>query len=277
MSVDRFMPTASPFSETSAVVTGASSGIGRAIAVGLAEAGLSRLVVHYRANRSGAEQTAADAERFGCVCELVSADLASPEQTEQLVETCWQRLETIHTWINNAGADVLTGGAASLSFDHKLRRLMEVDVLGTIGLSRHVAARLSEQDLDRPASMLFIGWDQAFDGMEGDAGQMFGPVKAAVTGYATALAQSLAPQVRVNTVAPGWIQTAWGKSVRGYWDRRARAQSLMRRWGRPEDVARAVCYACDPENTFLSGQTLLCNGGWNRTFTDRSRGERGSP
>ena len=54
--------------------------------------------------------------------------------------------------------------------------------------------------------------------MEGDAGQMFGPVKAAVMAYANSLAQSVAPAIRVNTVAPGWIQTAWGESASEYWD-----------------------------------------------------------
>ena len=257
-----------PFAQTAAVVTGASSGIGRAIAVALAEAGLSRLMVHYRSNRAGAEQTAAQAERWGCAAEIVAADLASPEQCQRLVEFAWQRLGTVHTWINNAGADVLTGDAGSLDFDQKLRHLIDVDVLGTIGLSRQVAERLRAQDLQRPASMLFIGWDQAPHGMEGDSGQMFGPVKAAVMAYANSLAQSLAPHVRVNTVAPGWIQTAWGETARGYWDRRARRQSLMQRWGRPEDVARAVRFACEPQNTFLTGQTLACNGGWNRTYTE---------
>ena len=100
--------------------------------------------------------------------------------------------------------------------------------------------------------------------MEGDAGQMFGPVKAAVMAFAASLAQTLAPKVRVNTVAPGWIQTKWGESASEYWDNRAKSQALMGRWGSPQDVAKAIMFASDPDNTFLTGQIVNVNGGWNR-------------
>ena len=115
-----------------------------------------------------------------------------------------------------------------------------------------------------PPSIVFIGWDQAAVGMEGDAGQMFGPVKGAVMAFAACFAQSVAPEVRVNTIAPGWIQTSWGQSASEYWNHRAKSQSLMHRWGQPEDVAKGVVYVADPENTFLTGQTIDINGGWNR-------------
>ena len=252
------------FRDTSAIVTGASSGIGQAIAVSLAHAGVSRLLIHYCQNRQGAEQTAAAVEPFGCEASLLAADLSSGDDRHRLVETAFERLGNLQTWVNNAGADVLTGDAASLDFDAKLRRLIDVDVVGTIQLSRLVAQRLLEQESKLPPSIAFIGWDQAPCGMEGDAGQMFGTVKAAVMAFAASLAQTLAPHVRVNTIAPGWIQTSWGESSSDYWNDRAKDQSLMHRWGQPGDVARAVLFATDPENTFLTGQTIDINGGWNR-------------
>ena len=270
------MPMPPRFADTTAVVTGASSGIGRAIAMALAQEGLANLVIHYRQNKHGAEETAEAVARLGCNTALVAADLASPADAERLCREAFEAFGPVHSWINNAGADVLTGEASEWNFDKKLKCLLEVDVLGTIGLSRCVAQRIATQACGmesaspppRPPSMTFIGWDQAVGGMEGDAGQMFGPVKAAVMAFAASLAQSLAPDVRVNTVAPGWIQTAWGESTSLYWDRRARGQALMQRWGRPEDVARAVLHAADPNNTFLTAQTLQVNGGWNRRFRD---------
>lgn len=114
--------------------------------------------------------------------------------------------------------------------------------------------------------MVFIGWDQAMEGMEGDAGQMFGPVKSAVMAFANSLAQSIAPSVRVNTIAPGWIRTAWGEETSDYWNERAKGQSLMKRWGCADDIARAVIYVADPENTFLTAQTIPLNGGFDRRF-----------
>lgn len=255
------------FQGTAAVVTGASSGIGRAIAISLARAGAERLLVHYRNNQDGAEETATGLRELGCECSVVAADLSRSADREQLIQTAFDRLGEIQTWVNNAGADVLTGEPASLDFESKLRLLLEVDVIGTIDLSRALAKLLMNQESEHPPSMTFIGWDQATQGMEGDAGQMFGPVKAAVMAFAASLAQDAAPKLRVNTIAPGWIQTSWGESTSDYWDQRAKQQSLMQRWGRPEDVAKAVVYAATPQNDFLSGQTINVNGGWNRKPT----------
>jgi 3-oxoacyl-[acyl-carrier protein] reductase len=268
------MTVASSFAGTHAVVTGASSGIGQAVAIALAEAGVAKLLIHYCRNTRGADQTAERARLAGCDASTLAADLRSAEEADRLAEAAWARLGSVQTWVNNAGADVLTGPAGDLTFDEKLARLWAVDVAGTIRLSRSVATRLRDQRLStrrsggasKPASMTFIGWDQAARGMEGDAGQMFGPVKAAIAAFAASLAQQMGADVRVNTVAPGWIRTAWGRSTSEYWNRRAETQSLMSRWGQPEDVARAVLYVADPDNTFVTGQMIEVNGGWNRGF-----------
>lgn len=252
------------FDQTSAVVTGASSGIGRATAIALARSGVQQIAIQYRANRAGAEETAAAIEEIGATASIISCDLSDAADRTRLAETAFDQLGKIQTWVNNAGADVLTGDAATLDFDAKLRRLVEVDLLGTIDLSRMIADRLIEQSSAQPPSIVFIGWDQAPHGMEGDAGQMFGTIKAAVMAYAASLAQTVAPQVRVNTVAPGWIQTSWGESTSPYWDQRAKSQSLMARWGSPQDVAAAVLFVANPDHSFMTGQTIDVNGGWNR-------------
>ncbi|MEM8910548.1 MAG: SDR family oxidoreductase [Planctomycetota bacterium] len=253
------------------VVTGASSGIGRAIALRLAADAMESVVVlHYATNRSGVEQTADQIRAGGNPnVVIIQADLTEPSAVESLAGEAFDVAGDIQTWVNNAGADVLTGVTRGWSFDQKLRHLLNVDLIGTIALSRIVGERLSTQsDLPRRPSMVFIGWDQAAtnSGMEGDAGMMFGPVKAAVMTFASSLAQSLAPHVRVNTIAPGWIQTAWGEAADGYWDRRAQDQALMGRWGRPEDVAKAAAYLAAPENDFVTGQVINVNGGWNRRY-----------
>ncbi len=255
------------WTSTTAVVTGASSGIGQQIAISLASAGVSQVLVHYHKNRSGAENTAQRIRDFGAGAALVQGDLACSADVSRIAAEAFDRHVTIETWVHNAGADVLTGEFGQREFDEKLERLWQVDVRGTIELARNVARRMISQPLtNRPPSMVFIGWDQASRGMEGDAGQMFGTVKAAVMAFAASLAQTHAPMIRVNTVAPGWIRTAWGESSSDYWNHRAKSQSLMNRWGRPEDVAEAVLYAAHPNHAFVTGQTLEVNGGWNRTF-----------
>ncbi|GAA5508930.1 SDR family oxidoreductase [Novipirellula caenicola] len=254
------------FRGTHAVVTGASSGIGQSIAIALARRGVKRIVIHYRHNVAGAQQTAEACRQHGTEPLLLAADLADLAAAESFAEQCYRELGSIHTWINNAGADVLTGEFAELDFTAKLQQLIQVDVIGTIHLARQIAPRMTSETFALPPSMAFIGWDQSAFGMEGDAGQMFGTVKAAITAFALSLAQTLAPRVRVNVIAPGWIQTSWGQAANDYWDGRARNQSLMKRWGTPEDVARAIAFVSDPENSFFSGQVVQVNGGWNRNY-----------
>jgi 3-oxoacyl-[acyl-carrier protein] reductase len=80
--------------------------------------------------------------------------------------------------------------------------------------------------------------------------------------FTKSLAKSLAPEVRVNCVAPGWIKTAWGEEASEYWQQRAVAESLRNRWGTPEDIAAAVSFLASPEADFINGQIVPVNGGF---------------
>ncbi|MFO0969360.1 MAG: SDR family oxidoreductase, partial [Gemmataceae bacterium] len=106
-----------------------------------------------------------------------------------------------------------------------------------------------------------MGWDQAETGMDGDSGQLFGTVKAAVMAFTRSLALSLAPQVRVNCLAPGWIRTAWGEGASDYWQARAVKETPLARWGEPEDVAQTALWLVSPAASFITGQTIRINGG----------------
>lgn len=245
-----------------AVVTGASGGIGAEIAVELARRGAD-VLVHGRANRAGAEQTAARILAEGRAAEICLCDLAEPKSAAALVDAayCWR--ERIDLWVNNAGADVLTGEAGGLSFEAKLQRLWEVDVLGTIRLTRTVGAKMAAAGA---GAIVNIGWDQADHGMAGDSGELFAAAKGAIMAFTRSAAQSLGPSVRVNLVAPGWIETAWGEQAPAVWRDRAVAESVLARWGQPSDVAAAVAFLASDDASFLTGCTLPVNGGfrWGR-------------
>lgn len=171
----------------------------------------------------------------------------------------WQWRE-IDIWINNAGMDVLTGNAAYWSFDEKLEALWKVDVLATIRLSRAAGERMSKRGR---GVILNIGWDQADTGMAGESGQMFAATKGAIMAATKSLAKSLAPEVRVNCVAPGWIRTDWGHQASDVWQQIAVGDSLMERWGEPEDIARAAKFLVSPGADFVNGQVIAVNGGRN--------------
>lgn len=240
-----------------AVVTGSSSGIGRAIALELAAAGANCLV-HGRRNRAGAEQTAQEVAARGADALVHLADVADADACQTLVETAWQWRGGVDIWVNNAGADVLVAPEAELSVEEKLDLLYRVDVAGAVRLSRAIGERMRRRGR---GVIINVGWDQAETGMEGDAGQIFAATKAAVMAFTRSLAKTLAPQVRAVCVAPGWIKTAWGDQASDYWQRRAEQESLAGRWGTPEDVARAVRFLASPESAYINCQTLAINGG----------------
>jgi len=154
--------------------------------------------------------------------------------------------------------DTLTGEAATSSFEQKLEELWAVDVRSTIQLSRDIGARMKEQG---SGLILTMGWDQAETGMEGDSGQLFAAAKSAVMGFTRSLALSLAPQVRVNCLAPGWIKTAWGEKASEIWQERVVRETPLQRWGTPEDVAGTARWLASREARFITGQVIRINGG----------------
>ena len=109
--------------------------------------------------------------------------------------------------------------------------------------------------------VLTVGWDQAETGMEGDSGELFSATKGAVMAFSRSLALSLAPEVRVNVLAPGWIKTAWGDSAPEAWHDRVIRETPQRRWGTPEDVAAVARFLVSPQAEFLTGQVFRVNGG----------------
>lgn len=241
-----------------AVVTGSSSGIGRAIALALA-AGGADVVVHARASRHEAEEVAAEVQAAGRRSHVILCDLADATTYEGLVERAWNWQGGVDIWVNNAGVDTLTGEAARWSFERKLEALLRVDVAATIALSRIVGARMKV----RGAGVIInIGWDQVDVGMAGDSGQLFTAAKGAVMAFTRSLAHTLAPEVRANCVAPGWIKTRWAEGASDAWQRRAVAESLLSRWGTPEDVAAAVRFLVSPAAAFITAQTIPVNGGF---------------
>lgn len=240
-----------------AIVVGASSGIGHATAMTLARAGWD-VIVHGFRKVSATKELAAGIRAMGRRSEAMLADLSDQEEVHRLVEDAWACWGGLDAWLHLAGADILTGDARHAGFDAKLEMLWEVDVLSTITACRLVGRHMAEGG---SGSIVTMGWDQAETGMDGDSGELFATVKGAVMAFSKSLAISLAPSVRVNTVAPGWIRTAWGETAPPAWQDRVLRETPMARWGEAQDVAGACLFLASEQSSFLTGQILRVNGG----------------
>ena len=207
------------------------------------------------------ESVAEEIRSLGTEAEVILADLTDRDDLEALAERAWNWHSGVDAWINNAGADVLTGEAVSWPFERRLDALWKVDVASAIHLGRLIGRKMK---LAGGGAILNMGWDGAERGMAGDGGQLFALAKGAIMAFTRSLAQSLAPEVRVNCVAPGWIKTAWGEDADQRWQQRAVEESLSGRWGVPEDVARAAVFLVSPAAAFINGQIVEVNGGFRR-------------
>ena len=239
------------------LVTGASSGIGRAIALACAAAGAD-VAVTYRRNASGADAVAEEVRGIGRRSAVFRTDVSREEDVAGLAEGMRDRFGRVDAWINNAGADILTGDGGRLSRIEKLDLVLSVDLRGTI------LASWAAVDLMRGhggGTIINMSWDHVSLGMKGENPILYSAAKGGVMSFSKSLAREVAPEIRVNILAPGFIDTAFGQEAGTGWRSEVEARTPLGRWGLPEDVAGAAVFLASDRAAFLTGQMLAVNGG----------------
>jgi 3-oxoacyl-[acyl-carrier protein] reductase len=239
------------------LVTGASSGIGRAIALGCAAAGAD-LAITYRSNQEGAESTGKAIRELGRRAEVMRTDISQDGQIEKLATHLRNAFPRIDVWINNAGADILTGQAAKLSRGKKLDMVLAVDLRGTVVASWAAVDLMRRQG---GGNIINMAWDHVTQGMEGENPGVYAAAKGGVASFSRSLARDVAPEIRVNILAPGFIETAFGEGANPRFRQKVIDMTPLGRWGTPEDVAGAAVFLASDDSAFLTGQTIMVNGG----------------
>jgi 3-oxoacyl-[acyl-carrier protein] reductase len=249
---------APPLAGMRVLVTGGSSGIGRGIAIAAARAGAD-IALTYRANERGARDVACEVEAFGRRARVIRLDLSDPASTNALASAARAAFGGVDAWINNAGADVLTGPSSTLTATEKLDLLLRVDLRGTVVASWQAVELMSAQE--NGGVIINMSWDHVLTGMAGLEAQLFSAVKGGVLSFSKSLARTVAPKLRVNVLAPGWIETAYGTEVEESIRRQVVQSTPLERWGTPDDVANAAVYLASPAASFVTGQTMFVGGG----------------
>lgn len=239
------------------LVTGASSGIGRAIALRCARAGAD-VALTYRKNQSGAEATAQEIRSLGRRVEAIRTDISRPGDIEALVGRLKEVFGIVDVWINNAGADILTGESRQLARLDKLDLVLSVDLRGTI------LASWAAVDLMRAqggGAIINMAWDHISMGMKGENPGLYSAAKGGIASFSKSLARDVAPDIRVNILAPGFIETAFGEGANPKFRQKVIELTPLGRWGTPEDVAAAAVFLASDDAAFLTGQMIAVNGG----------------
>jgi 3-oxoacyl-[acyl-carrier protein] reductase len=233
------------------LVTGASSGIGRAIALRCARAGAD-VAITYRKNQEGADSTAQEIQSIGRRVEVIRAEV------EALVGRLKATFGIVDVWINNAGADILTGEAGRMPRLKKLDLVLSVDLRGTI------IASWAAVDLMRAQGggvIINMAWDHVSVGMKGENPGLYSAAKGGIASFSKSLARDVAPEIRVNILAPGFIETTFGQGADPKFRQQVVQMTPLGRWGTPDDVAAAAVFLASDDAAFLTGQTIAVNGG----------------
>jgi 3-oxoacyl-[acyl-carrier protein] reductase len=228
-----------------ALVTGGSRGIGRAIAGSLAKAGAT-VVIGYR---SGAEEAEEVAGEIGG--RAVQADVSDPEEAQRLVEEAGE----VDVLVNNAG--VTRDGLLARMSDEDWRTVLDTNLGGTFNTCRAVTRGMMKR---RAGSIVNIS---SIVGVHGNPGQTnYSASKAGIIGFTKALARELGSRgVRANVVAPGYISTRLTNELPEELQQAMLASTPLGRFGDPEDVAGAVRFLASDAAAFVTGEVLLVDGG----------------
>lgn len=236
------------------VVTGASRGIGKAIALKLAGLG-ANIVINYRSESKSAEDLVEEIRSLGSKAEAVQADISSFEGAKNLTEKAVEAFGRIDILVNNAG--ITRDGLLLRMKEEDFDKVIEVNLKGTFNCIRHVSSVMLKQKCGKIINISSVV------GIAGNAGQVnYSAAKAGIIGMTKSVARELASRnITVNAVAPGFIKTNMTEVLSD----KAKETTLkgipLKRFGTAEDVANVVAFLALPYSDYITGHVINVDGG----------------
>ena len=237
-----------------ALITGATRGIGKEIALELAENGFD-IAVNYRSEHNGMDDLKKEIEKNGVRCEFVKADVANFEECESMVKETIEKFGKIDILINNAG--ITKDGLIMRMKKEDFEAVLDVNLTGTFNVTRNVIPYMLKQKSGRIINLSSVV------GIVGNAGQTnYSASKAGIIGFTKSLAKEVASRnILVNAIAPGFIDTDMTNVLSDVVKEGINAQIPLKRMGTPQDVANVVKFLASKDSSYITGQVINIDGG----------------
>ena len=237
-----------------AIVTGGSRGIGRAVAMRLAKDGMN-LVINYRGNSAAAEETERLFRELGAEVLLVQGDVSRAEDCEKLAAQAKEAFGRVDVLVNNAG--ITRDGLLARMTEEDFRAVLDVNLVGPWNMMKAVNRIMMKQRYGRIVNLSSV------TGLMGNMGQTnYAAAKAGILGMTKSYAREVASRgITVNAVAPGFIDTDMTEAMPEGAKDKIITGIPMGRTGKPEDVAEAVAFLASEQAGYITGEVLRVDGG----------------
>ncbi|MFG2946384.1 SDR family NAD(P)-dependent oxidoreductase [Streptomyces adustus] len=249
------------FADRVVLVTGAGTGLGAEIAVRAAQEGAD-VAIHYRSSEAGARRTAERVEAQGRKAFLVRADIVEWAQIKRMADEVWNHFGRLDVAVNNVGDMASEQMSWREITEEAVDHTLAVDLKGTLMCTHEFGSRMLEQP--EGGAIVNVGSTVVVRGSA--RAPQYAAAKYGVLGITKSYAQAFAPKVRVNTFAPGFMETERMLSREDYKNGRGdtlREMTPMRHIPKPEEIAGAALFLATPDATHITGSYFVADGGYN--------------
>lgn len=239
------------------LVTGSSRGIGKAIALAFAEKG-AKIIINYSKSEKEAKEVVKEILKLGSEAIAIKCDVSKEEEVKKMISAIIKKFGRLDILINNAGI------VYDIPFFEKTaeqwNKTLGVNLIGTYLCSKYAVPHLKKQ---KSGVIINIASTNGIDTLSPDSAD-YDASKAGVISLTKNLANELAPTIRVNCVAPGWVNTDINKNLPKDYIAGETEKILLKRFGMPDEIAKAVLFLASDDASFITGTTLIIDGGYGK-------------